>query len=101
VPSTRKSEASEIREAGAPEDAAVEAGLPTAAEKRAAEEQSARHEPRFSRERVLGPEGEQIAGHPVYVIAGALHGDDSDEFTRAQLERKISDFLQRPVQQEG
>lgn len=57
--------------------------------------------PTFSRERLLGGDGPMIAGQPPYVIAGALHEVDGDEFTRDQIEQHVDDFLNHPVQQEG
>jgi len=56
-------------------------------------------EPRFSRERLLSREGEQIAGYPHTVIAGALHGADADEFTREEIQAKAEAFLKRPVEE--
>jgi hypothetical protein len=58
-------------------------------------------EPAFPRDRLLGADGPAITGHPPYVIAGALHDDDTPEFTRAQIGERINDFLSRPVSQEG
>lgn len=96
-----KNDETEIPKAGAAEDAAVAESTPTAAEKKAAAAQSSQTEPRFTRERLLSSEGENIAGYPSYVIAGALAGDDTAEFTRAQIKKKVETFLARPVEQEG
>lgn len=47
----------------------------------------------FSRERLLSADGELITGHPLAVIAGALHGDDSPTLTATDLGNKIDAFL--------
>lgn len=47
----------------------------------------------FSRERLLGPDGDLITGHPSGVIAGALAGNDSDQFTATQVGNMIDEFL--------
>lgn len=60
---------------------------------------AAKRERTFSRERVLGPDGEQLAGVAHHTIVGALHGDDRDEFTREQLRDAVDKFLKRPVGQ--
>lgn len=58
-------------------------------------------EPRFSRERVLGPEGGQILPSVQgYVLAGAIHESDAQEFTRSELHSLVDAFLARPVQTE-
>jgi hypothetical protein len=62
-----------------------------------APEQSAGDEPRFTRERLLSREGEQIAGHPHTVIAGALYDEQGEDFTRAEIQAKAEAFLNRPV----
>lgn len=85
-------------EAGASDDAAQP--KPTRAERRAAAQEAA--EPTFTRERLVGPDGPTITGHPHPVLVGALHDEQEDaEFTRAQIERKVATFHERPVATEG
>jgi hypothetical protein len=78
-----------------PEQDTAEPKAPTAGEKRAAAEQADERAARYSRERLHGPDGPRITGHPVSVIAGALHGVDQDEFTLAQITGRIEAFLAR------
>lgn len=60
------------------------------------------NEPTFSRERVLDrEEGPRIVGASHPAIVGALHDDDTEQFTRAQITRKVEEFLARPVEQEA
>lgn len=70
---------------------AVDGGDDDGAPKQAAEDAG------FSRERLLGPEGGDISGHPAHVIAGALHGDDQDSYTRDEVEAKVAAFLKREI----
>lgn len=56
--------------------------------------------PTFTRERLLGIEGELITGHPHHVIAGALAGSEDESLTREQVSARIDQFLTRPVSQE-
>lgn len=51
----------------------------------------------FSRERLLGPDGERIVGHPSYLIAGALAGNDANEYTREQAVGLVEQFLTREI----
>lgn len=57
-------------------------------------------EPFFTRERLLGRDGERIAGYPHVVIAGAIHGDAEDcEYTRSAIAEQCEAFLARPVEE--
>lgn len=85
--------AREAAAAAAAEEAVRNAPKPSVAEKRAAAEQSARQVARYSRERLLGPDGAVITGHPGSVIVGALHDNDDAEFTLTEINRKIESFL--------
>jgi hypothetical protein len=51
----------------------------------------------FTRERLLSSEAQAITGVPSWVLVGALHGDDSAEFTREQIDEKVQAFLAREV----
>lgn len=74
----------------------------TAEEKAEAKKQAAsKAEPKFSRERLLSIESERITGHPRYVVVAVLSGDDTTEFTRGQIVKKIENFLASPVEQEA
>jgi hypothetical protein len=94
VPSSKRESEQEIREAGAPEEANIAAGLPTAAQTRAAGEQESGGPPRFARERLLGPEGQALTGHPPHVLAPALRDVGEDELTRADVDRHVKAFLE-------
>lgn len=50
-------------------------------------------EPTFTRERLLGRDGERITGQSHAVIAGALHGDTTATFTAPEINTKIVEFL--------
>lgn len=50
-------------------------------------------EPRFSRERLLGPDGVLIAGEQPGVLAGALADADGESFTRAEVATLVENFL--------
>jgi hypothetical protein len=55
-------------------------------------------EPRFSRERILDPyEGPRIVDIAYPVIVGALHGNDSADFTRAEVHEAAEAFLGREI----
>lgn len=54
--------------------------------------------PRFPRDRILDPqEGQRIVGAKYSHIVGALHGDDSDDFTVEEVRAKIDELRNRPV----
>lgn len=58
-------------------------------------------EPRYERGRVLDPaEGPRIVGEPYHVIVGALDGDNSEDFTRSEVQAKVSAFRGRTVHTE-
>lgn len=63
----------------------------------AAEPKPADEAPRFSRERLLSREGQQITGHPVHVLEAALRDDDRAEFTRSEVKVLADDFLKAKV----
>jgi hypothetical protein len=73
--------------------------VPTQTQTSSGDSSSSPREPRFSRERVLGPDGPKICGQPHHVIVGALHDDDTKDFTRAGLASKVERFLKREVEQ--
>lgn len=89
---SKSAQEKEVREAGAPDDANVKAGLPDTAARREAGEQSGQQAPRFSRERLLGPDAQSLTGHPTNVLAGALALDDRDEFTQAQVDAAVAKY---------
>lgn len=99
-----------------PEGAAVGAGLPSAADTRAAGEESGR-EPRFPVARILGAEGAAILADALAdtdlvlpagaseaaVLGGALHGVDGP-LTRGELRQRVRRYLAHEdttIQQEG
>lgn len=96
-----------VAEHGGPEDANVAAGRPSRRERSQArrqaeelEEQRGRPDPAqdvFTRERLLGREAEQITGHAAHVVAGALHGWDGDEMTRAEVTERIDAYHARQI----
>lgn len=101
------SQTEKIKEAGAPDEAAIAAGLPSKREQEAAAAE-ARKADRFPLERLLGADGPAIirgcydAGDEVPVgadtaaaIGGAfLSADDDAEYTRAQVRAKVEAFLE-------
>jgi hypothetical protein len=89
---------------------------PSAADRRRAEEQSSRREPRFGLERLMGRDGPAIVTAafdgtpPPYatsrgVMAGAFYGKDADEdgLTRAEVRNAVEAYLSHPDEstQEG
>lgn len=98
MPPVRKGDAAKIA-AGAPEAAAVEQGLPDAAERREAGAQDGQRVPRHTAARMRTDAA--ILGQPGYVVAGAFALADvaeDDELTVAEAERHIARFLKREVQ---
>lgn len=63
----------------------------------AVEEETATPSGKLSRERIFA-ESHLLFGYPRHVVAGALHGDDSDEFSRSEVASKIKSFLNRRVE---
>jgi hypothetical protein len=96
---SKQEQAEEIKAKGAPDDANVGAGLPSAAERRAAS--SSDDEDTFTVERLLGPGGLEIAQASVrkvsrvhrHALAGAFHDlEPDDELTRAEVRERVEGF---------
>lgn len=59
---------------------------------------AAPEEPKFSKARLLTADGEVVTGYPAHYLAGALYdANDNDEFTAAQAQKRVENWLAAPV----